>query len=243
MRTVDEMYKDGRVVADIAGAGAHQDEFGNITSDPVLPHASLRWSSFNTQWPVWNRDFLFVQYVDRGEFEGRRYGVVLSLSVERRDVPNLEASHSFVRGSVLGSGYVALENPDGSLQITYLVRVDAAGAIPGKAFWRLSVRVLELSRAPSSFQRGILWRCVRSLAAEHCCAGARIERVANACSVRREALCGIHFGPQSGVDYGPSAAACECVLLQGYKVDSPGVPLAAATPRSRFLHPLSPVHR
>lgn len=136
MRTVDEMFVCGRSLHTIAGRGAQQDEFGNVLSTAVLPYASLRWSSFATPWPLWHRDFVFVQYVDVLEVDGERVAVCLSFSVDRPDAPALTDSHKLVRAFILETGYVARERrgKTGELDLTYAVRVDAAGVIPGECF-------------------------------------------------------------------------------------------------------------
>jgi hypothetical protein len=131
MRTVDEMFNCGRSLQTIAGRGAQQDEFGNVLSRPELPYASLRWSSFNAPWPLWGRDFVFVQYVDEVVHEGDRIAITLSFSVEKADAPKLEDSHKFVRASILETGYIARERKGvPGLELTYCVRVDTAGVIP-----------------------------------------------------------------------------------------------------------------
>ena len=157
MRTVDEMFKDARSLHTIEGEGAHQDEFGNVLSRPALPYASLRWSSFNAPWPVWNRDFLFVQYVDVVEHEGDRHAVCLSFSVNRPDVPDLSESHKFIRATILETGYVARERKGVSgLELTYAVRVDAAGIIPGEFSIVMGVAGVRLDGAGRVWAVGVV---------------------------------------------------------------------------------------
>lgn len=137
---LDPMFRDGQVVQRIPATwtkyGGKPAKAENIN----LPLYSIKWAAYALPFPLWWRDFVFCELTCWTE---QGYGVSLAMSfpLAEAKVPNLEASHKLVRGSIGMSGYlwrnVAGTDPTApdSMQseITYLLQVDPKGVLPAWA--------------------------------------------------------------------------------------------------------------
>lgn len=56
---------------------------------PQFPFSSLRWGVFNGPGPIWARDFSYAEYGVRREDSF----VIATRSMERPELPDLQASH------------------------------------------------------------------------------------------------------------------------------------------------------
>ena len=97
-----------------------------------MPFCCVRWTGFAVPWPLWDRDFLYVEYGDRIKRGDRTVFCSVCRSVELESCPKLEQSpYKFVRARLDPSGYVWRDLPDGSgVDLAYVVQVDACGNVP-----------------------------------------------------------------------------------------------------------------
>lgn len=156
MHESDVMFMDGRVMRRYEGRGSEFDATGiNIPARlaSVLPCRHDVWSVFRLPFPLWARDFVFMEAIHRvfvdaagawrlaaaGTEPGpseREFVLTISNSCVREDCGDLEKSNSFVRGLVALAGYVVTAAPDSTAAapksiLTYVNLADAKGSIPG----------------------------------------------------------------------------------------------------------------
>ncbi|CAM9314654.1 unnamed protein product [Ectocarpus sp. 6 AP-2014] len=95
----------------------------------------ISWGSFKAAGVAWARDFCFLQHAaaSTDPATGERLFCVVSGSIERPEVPDMEKLCKRIRSTVKTSGLVFREPKDGGpMRATYVVNVNPNGWIPSK---------------------------------------------------------------------------------------------------------------
>ena len=90
-----------------------------------LQLCTLKWCVFKTPPVVWNRDFVFLDYVDPNvtDTTGHRCAVAAVVSVPRPEVPEFAPSVKCTRGQILCSGYVTRQLSPTTCEIHFIAQV------------------------------------------------------------------------------------------------------------------------
>lgn len=102
MTCTDELFVDGRTLLALEGAPPATNECGTQIAPPELPWVCVRWAAFSAPFPVWYRDFVYIEANLR---VGDEWWVSCGASVQHPSFPSLESLkcvHYCVRRGCVG---------------------------------------------------------------------------------------------------------------------------------------------